>query len=201
MELSSNYQSITDSINSFVTSQVGTSAGWTNLPGQLTKAVASSAGYVWGISQNTLWSSALPSTGNWQDQVVAEDASMCLDIETDDTYVYLLYASTDGSTKLGVGSAIPGQATWNFIAAPSGATRIFSTHTYIWSQDASNNKQKCAKPCTMSNWIPASDPANIKITSASATSLYGVDASGTPQKTDELLQTGWSSVPALGSAK
>ena len=90
MELSSSYQSITDSINSFVTSQVGTSAGWTNLPGQLTKAVASSAGYVWGISQNGLWSSPLPSTGNWQGQVITQDAALCLDIEADDTYVYLL---------------------------------------------------------------------------------------------------------------
>jgi hypothetical protein len=52
----------------------------------------------------------------------------------------------------------------------------------------------------MSNWIAV--PENkIKITSSSDSSLYGVDASGNAMKTDENIQSGWSSISGLTGLK
>jgi hypothetical protein len=52
----------------------------------------------------------------------------------------------------------------------------------------------------MSNWI--ANPENkIKITSSSDSSLYGLDASGNAMKTDENIQSGWSSVSGLSGLK
>jgi hypothetical protein len=51
------------------------------------------------------------------------------------------------------------------------------------------------------NWIPVDDPLNIKIISASSTSLYGTDGLGTAMKTDESLQSGWAAIPELAGSK
>jgi hypothetical protein len=125
--------------------------------------------------------------------------SSVLDLTTDGTNVYILGSTTDGKTVLFSNSAT-NTGSWNTIPVPFSATSIFSTHTYIWAQDASNTKQKCPKPCTMSNWI--ANPENkIKITSSSDESLYGVDASGNAVKTDENLQSGWSTISGLTGLK
>jgi hypothetical protein len=52
----------------------------------------------------------------------------------------------------------------------------------------------------MSNWIPSSENS-VTITSASATTLYGKDASGAGVKTDEVMQSDWVPITGLLGTK
>jgi hypothetical protein len=120
-----------------------------------------------------------------------------LDIVTDETNVYLLY-STGTATFLATKTA-NNQTDW--LLNPIGnstfnPTNIFSTHTYLWLQSASNQKVKIPKPVNMTNTMPVPD-TSVKITSSSSSALYGIDASGNAMKSDETLQTGWSAVTGL----
>ena len=119
------------------------------------------------------------------------------DIVTDETNVYLLFTS-GSTTSLAIKTA-NNQTDWNVIQVSTPTfvpTNIFSTHTYIWLQGASNQKVKLPKPVTMSNSMPVAD-ITVKITSASSSALYGIDASGKAMKTDETLQTGWAPIAGL----
>ena len=201
MDFQNEYDSATDGINTLVSTQLASSLQWTNVPGSLVKSSSSAAGFVWGYnSSNGVYVCQLPCTGNWTMVDTSQwNLSSILDITTDSSNVYILLSTTDGKTVLYSNSAT-NTGTWNMIPVPFSATKLFSTHTYIWAQDASNNKQKCPKPCTMSNWIAV--PENkIKITSSSDSSLYGVDASGNAMKTDENIQSGWSSISGLTGLK
>jgi hypothetical protein len=120
-----------------------------------------------------------------------------LDIATDETNVYLLF--TSGSSTSIASKTANNQTEWSVIQASTPQftpTTLFSTHTYIWLQGASNQKVKIPKPITMSNSMPVGD-TSVKITSASSSALYGIDASGNAMKTDETLQTGWAPVAGL----
>lgn len=201
MDFQNTYDTATDGINTLVSTQLSSSLQWTNVPGTLVKSASSAAGYVWGFnSSNGIFVCQLPCTGNWtMIDTSAWNVSSVLDITADGSNVYILLSTTDGKTVLYSNSA-SNTGTWNMIPVPFSATNLFSTHTYIWAQDASNAKQKCPKPCTMSNWL--ANPENkIKITSSSDSSLYGVDASGNAMKTDENIQSGWSSVSGLSGLK
>lgn len=201
MDFQSEYDTATDGINTLLSTQVGSSLQWTNVPGTLVKSSASAAGFVWGYNaSNGVFVCQLPCTGNWTMIDTSKwNLSNVLDITTDGSNVYVLISTTDGKTVMYSTSA-SNTGTWTMIPVPFSATKLFSTHTYIWAQDASNNKQKCPKPCTMSNWI--ANPENkIKITSSSDNALYGVDASGNAVKTDENLQSEWSSISGLSGLK
>jgi hypothetical protein len=127
----------------------------------------------------------------------AQPISSILDITTDDTNVYLLY--TAGSTTNLATKTANNQTDWSLLPVGSPnflPVSVFSTHTYLWLQSATNQKVKIPKPVTMTNSMPVAD-TSVKITSASSTALYGVDASGKAMKTDETLQTGWSPVTGL----
>ena len=120
-----------------------------------------------------------------------------LDIATDETNVYLLFLS--GSTTSIAVKTANNQTDWSVIQVSTpqfSPTNIFSTHTYIWLQGASNQKVKIPKPLSMSNSMPVGD-ITVKITSASSSALYGIDANGNAMKTDETLQTGWAPVAGL----
>lgn len=120
-----------------------------------------------------------------------------VDIVTDETNVYLLFTS-GSATSLAIKTA-NNQTDWNVIQVSTPTfvpTNIFSTHTYIWLQGASNQKVKLPKPVTMSNSMPVGD-ISVKITSASSSALYGIDANGNAMKTDETLQTGWAPIAGL----
>lgn len=200
MDFQNQYDTATDGINSIITSQLSSSLQWNSIPGTLIKSSSSAAGFVWGYnSTNLVYVCQLPCTGNWvQIDTSQWNVSTVLDITTDSTNVYILISTTDGKTVLYSNSA-SNTGTWNMIPVPFPATNIFSTHTYIWAQDASNNKQKCPKPCTMSNWIAVAD--KFKITSSSDSSLYGVDAGGNAMKTDENIQSSWTSISGLSGLK
>ena len=201
MDFQNEYDTATGGINTFLSTQVSSALQWTSVPGSLIKSSASAAGYVWGYnSVNQVYTCQLPCTGNWIPLDTTQwNLSSILDITTDSSNVYVLISTTDGKTVMYSNSA-SNTGTWNMITVPFAATNIFSTHTYIWAQDGSNNKQKCPKPCTMSNWIAV--PENkVKITSSSDSSLYGVDASGNAMKTDENIQSGWSTVSGLSGQK
>lgn len=201
MDFQNQYDTATDGINTLVSTQLSSSLQWTNVPGTLVKSSSSAAGYVWGFnSSNGIFVCQLPCTGNWtMIDTSGWNLSSVLDITTDGSNVYILVSTVDGKTVLYSNSA-SNTGSWNMIPVPFSATNIFSTHTYIWAQDASNTKQKCPKPCTMTNWI-ANAENKIKITSSSDSSLYGVDASGNAMKTDENIQSGWSSVSGLTGLK
>lgn len=201
MDFQNQYDSATDGINTLVSTQLSSSLQWTNVPGTLVKSSSSAAGYVWGFnSSNGIFVCQLPCTGNWtMIDTSTWNVSTVLDITTDGSNVYILVSTVDGKTVL-YSNSVSNTGSWNMIPVPFSATNLFSTHTYIWAQDASNTKQKCPKPCTMTNWI-ANAENKIKITSSSDSSLYGVDASGNAMKTDENIQSGWSSVSGLTGLK
>jgi hypothetical protein len=120
-----------------------------------------------------------------------------LDIATDETNVYLLF--TSGSSTSIASKTANNQTDWSVIQASTPQftpTTLFSTHTYIWLQGASNQKVKIPKPITMTNFMPVGD-VTVKITSSSSSALYGIDASGNAMKTDETLQTGWAPIAGL----
>jgi hypothetical protein len=120
-----------------------------------------------------------------------------LDIATDETNVYLLFSAAN-MTFLGTKTA-NNQTDWSLLPVGNPSfvpTNIFSTHTYLWLQTATNQKAKIPKPINMTNSMPVSD-TSVKITSSSSSALYGIDASGNAMKTDETLQTGWAPIAGL----
>lgn len=200
MDFQNEYDNATDNINSIISTQVSTATQWSNIPGEFQKTSSSPAGFVWGIHYNQIYICQAPCTGNWTVVDTSKwNLATILDITTDSSNVYILITTRDGKTVLYMNSAT-NTGTWNMIPVPFSASNIFSTHTYIWAQDRSNNKQKCAKPCTTGSWI-ASNENKVKITSSSDSSLYGTDALGNAVKTDETLQTGWTSISGLSGLK
>jgi hypothetical protein len=183
------YESSTNAINSILTQPV---LEWANIPGLLTKVSSSPSGFAWGYVSGNLSRCELPCTGNWKR--IEIDCQEILDIETDDINVYVLGLKTGGATYLYTSSS----TNPNFveIQVPFAATKIFSTHTYIWTQDNARNKQKCPKPCMMNNWIK-SDDTGVFITSSSDSTLYGKDLFGNAYKTDENMQSKWSPIVGL----
>jgi len=120
-----------------------------------------------------------------------------LDIVTDDTNVYLLFSN--GSATFLATKTANNQTDWsmNPVGNPTfSPVNIFTTHTYVWLQSATNQKVKIPKPVNMTNSMPVAD-TSVKITSSSATALYGVDGTGKAMKSDETLQTGWAPVAGL----
>jgi hypothetical protein len=201
MDFQNQYDGVTSGIDTVITTQLSSSIQWANIPGSLVKSSSSAAGYAWGYnSLNDVFVCQLPCTGNWaQVDTSSWNLSSVLDLTTDSSNVYVLISTTDGKTVLYSNSAT-NTGTWNMVPVPFSATAIFPTHTYIWAQDASNNKQKCPKPCTTSNWMAVSEN-KVKITSSSDSSLYGVDVSGNAMKTDENIQSGWTSISGLSGLK
>jgi hypothetical protein len=201
MDFQNEFDSATDTINDIVSTQLSSALTWSNVQGTLTKASSSSGGYVWGYnSTNLVFVCALPCSGNWTEVDVAQyNVETIQDLTTDSTNVYILATTTSGTTILLIGP-ISNQGSWLNLTMPFPAVNIFSTNTYLWAQDKSNNKQKCAKPCTTNNWL-ASPENKVTITSSSASTLYGKDGLGNAMKTDENLQSGWSSISGLSGMK
>lgn len=198
-DFQSDFDQTTNTIDDTLTTQVSSSFTWRNVPGSLVKASASSAGYVWGFNSNSgIYVCQIPCSGNWT-AVVVPDLLTVVDVATDSATVYILGNSTSGKLVLISGSVI-NEGNWVSIAVPFAATRIFSTYTYLWAQDAMNSKQKCAKPCMSGNWIAVPEKT-VSITSSSDTALYGVDPSGVGMKTDELMQSEWTPITGLKSSK
>jgi hypothetical protein len=200
-DLETAYENATSAIDTAVTTQLFSSLSWANVPGSLVKADASTAGFVWGFnSNNNVFVCAAPCNGNWtQVDVSKYSVSTIQDIVTDETNVYILMTSLSGKSNLLMGP-VTNTGSWNVVLIPFLPTNIFSTKTYIWAQDPNNVKQKCAKPCMMSNWITVPED-KITITSASPTTLYGRDNTGNAMKTDELMQSPWSSVNGFSALK
>lgn len=202
MDFQNQYDSATDTIDEIVSTQLTSNLSWKNVPGSLTKASSSPGGYVWGFNStsNLVFACPLPCTGNWTEvDLTKYNVGSILDLETDYTNVYILLKDKGNNTLLLIGPAIP-SSSWVQLLAPLNATSIFSTSTYLWAQDTSNNKSKCAKPCTTANWVASTDK-NVKITSSSYTYLYGVDGSGNAYRTDENMTTGWAPINGLSDNK
>ena len=124
-----------------------------------------------------------------------------LDIVTDETNVYVLFTS-GADTSIATKTA-NNQTDWAVVKVSTPTfkpTNIFSTHTYLWLQGASNQKVRLPKPVNMSNLMPVAD-ITVKITSSSSSALYGIDASGKAMKSDETLQTGWAPVAGLSGVR
>lgn len=191
--MSFTYETLTDALNNTISAQVAPESSWTNVAGGLTKVSASSMGFVWGYVNNQVFVCQMPCTGNWKP--VPIKATSITDITTDDSNIYVLagaylYIKPANNTS-----------DWNTISVPSDVVQIFDTQSYLWVQDASMKKYRIAKPGTTSNWIQIPDTSNVRITSASATSLYGVDVQGTAVKTDESMQSPWAGIPSFAGKK
>jgi hypothetical protein len=79
----------------YVQNQLSTALGWRNIPGSLNKISASSTGHVWGFNVNgDIYRCKEPCDGrNWQYYAKPGGVDgMPLDINTDESNVYLLYA-------------------------------------------------------------------------------------------------------------
>jgi hypothetical protein len=200
-DFQSAFDKVTDDINNTLTTQLSSVQTWTSVSGNLIKASASAAGFVWGFnSTNEVYICALPCSGNWKlVDLSSQNISAVLDIVTDDSNVYILATNTSGKTVLLVNSG-SNTGVWNTIPVPFNPINIFSTHSYIWAQDKSNAKQRCPKPCTMANWS-ANPDVSVMITSGSASSLYGKDGSGAAMKSDETLQSGWNPIAGMAGMK
>jgi outer membrane murein-binding lipoprotein Lpp len=180
------YDTLTESINTLVTSQ----NDWTSVAGNLRKVVSSSMGYIWGFnSAGYTFACVAPcSSGDWTPM----EGLTVSDIAVDDTQVYML--SLPNMLVLPVNATNPLMVRKVPLPANANASAIFSTSTLVWIQDASLALWQCAKPCIASVWKPVANPQKIRIVSASATSLYGVDPSGTSVQTDELMTSAWKPV-------
>ena len=197
----SEYEDTTNAIDSIVSSQLSSVLNWINIPGGLSKVVSSASGFAWGYNgDNSVWSCALPCTGNWQPSDLSSHMiGTILDIAADETSVYILYTSVAGNPTI-LTTTANRQGSWATLQVPIPATKIFSTHTYLWAQDSSNRKQMCPKPCVMSNWIASSEDT-IEITSSTDTQLFGKDSTGQPMQTDETMRSGWSPISGFGDTK
>ena len=195
------YEDATNTIDNVVSTQLSSVMNWTNIPGNLSKVVSSSAGFAWGYgSSANVWICQLPCSGNWSSVDISKfGLTSILDIVTDNTTVYVLGLDQRAAAIL---LSAPASNTGTFTGIKVGfdAKEIFSTHSFVWAQDSSNAKQRCAKPCTMANWT-ANPDVSIKITSSSDSSLYGIDSKGTAMKSDEGLQTGWSPISDLAGVQ
>ena len=203
-DFSEAYDSITDQVNSFVTTQINANSTWNALPGGLDKVSTSSIGYAWGIGSGQVYYCQLPCEGGkWQVWALPDRGTNPTDITTDDTNVYVLFGSGPSLVANSLVSTMANNSDSDFsnLGSPKNVlmTSIFSTSSYIWGQDVSNNKYRLAKPGITQNWVAVPDPKNIKITSSSGNALYGVDASGMPMKTDQALQSGWSPAELVGN--
>jgi len=184
------YDSLTDQVNTAVSSGISKGTNWNAVPGGLDKVSASAKGFAWGMGSGNIWMCQLPCEGNWK-QVASPSQSSLRDIITDDTHVYVLLQS-----QLAMKSS-DNTDEWITVNLPDSIEKIISTASYIWGQ-AGQKKYKLPKPGMTGNWIPVDDKLNIKITSASAGHLYGVDAAGQAMVTDEALQSAWSTIPEFG---
>jgi hypothetical protein len=186
------YDTLTEQLNNLISTEVSADAAWNAVPGGLDKVSTSSLGFAWGIGSGKVWICQLPCTGNWK---AVDLPGSLLDITTDDSKVYVLF--NDGQVKLAMKSA-NNIDDWIIVNGITGMTNIISTSSYVWSQ-IGTQKWKLPKPGTTGNWIQASDASAVTITSGSSTSLYGVDAAGNPMKSDESLQSAWSTIPEFGA--
>jgi len=188
----SEYETSTNAIDSIVSTQLSSVANWLNVPGSLVKA-SSTSGFVWGFNAgNSVYSCSLPCTGNWKPvDLSSYGINSILDLTTDESNVYILFTANT-ETHLLVSDAA-GQGVKTVVTVPFSAISIFSTHTYIWAQDFTNNKVKCAKPCSMPNWQVSSE-SSVKITSSDNSTLYGVDPTGQAMQTDENMSSAWQPV-------
>jgi hypothetical protein len=188
------YSALTDQINTLITAE--TTKDWVNIPGGLDKVSESSIGAVWGIKSGQLYVCLLPCKGEWTLQEFPEASPnlKILDFTTDDSLVYVLWNNPDTQaiglmTKNGNNSG-----EWSRASLSPKLTNLFNTSSYIWGQSG-KQKYKLPKPGTTSNWMLATDTSDVTITSASSTSLYGVDSKGVAYKTDEALQSAWTPIP------
>lgn len=180
------FDSLTDQINGLL--QVDPS--WSSIPGGLSKVSTSSLGFSWGISSQKLYYCRLPCSGEWTNVPMTESA---LDVVTDDNNVYVLGTS---SFMFKVASNMED---WVIVPAPAGAVSILSTSSNIWAQDAGGKKWRLAKPGTTGNWVSVSDTSGTIMTSASGSSLYGIQG-GKAVTSDESLQSGWSPLSEIESS-
>jgi hypothetical protein len=191
--MSFTYDTLTDTLNNTISTQVAPESSWTNMAGGLTKVSASSIGFVWGFTENQVFACQLPCTGNWKP--VPCKATSIVDLTTDDSNVYVL------SDSVMYIKPANNTADWNSISVPPNVSSLFDTQSYLWVQDTANKKYRLAKPGTTANWVQVPDSSTIRITSSSGSSLYGVDALGNAMKTDESMQSNWAAIPAFAGKK
>jgi hypothetical protein len=150
------YDQTTQDINNTLSTQLSSVLTWANVPGELTKVSSSAYGFAWGFSGAAVYTCQLPCSGNWQPVDLSKfSIGLVLDVATDDTNVYILANASSKIVMLT--NTADGRGVWNAVPVPFAASQIFSTHSYIWAQDSQNNKQKCPKPCTTTNWIAESE--------------------------------------------
>lgn len=144
----------TNGLLGYLQTQIANFGQWNNIPGRLSKVTASN-GNVWGLGlvYNDLWFCQSPCSGtNWV-HVEVPNGIPILDIESDDSYVYILNVNSSGESVMSQ-KRIDNTGNWESVSVPGKAENIFSTKTFMTAKNFITNKSySCGKPCTTGNWV------------------------------------------------
>jgi len=180
---SQDFQNKSNSLLGYVQSQLSQVVGWSPLPGQLNKIVASSAGYVWGFNYTgTIYSCREPCDGtNWKavSQQPPGIIGMPIDIAVDGQSVYVLYnaqaaptVSSSVSTDLQTGNISIGDP-----GMPPGHISVSNGTVYVSRQFLGNNVQNIATAISQGQTYTATLTDNTGATASFTVSSYWTNPS------------------------
>jgi len=175
---SQDFQNKSNSLLGYVQSQLSQVVGWSPLPGQLNKIVASSAGYVWGFNYTgTIYSCREPCDGtNWKavSQQPPGIIGMPLDIAVDGQNVYVLYnakaaptVSSSLSTDLQTGNISIGDP-----GMPPGHISVSNGTVYVSRQFLGNNVESVASAISKGQSYTATLTDNAGVTASFTVTSY-----------------------------
>lgn len=195
--LGTQFRTLTNNIFTYLSTQIGATAGWQNIAGNLTHIQASSAGYVWGVgSDNSIYYCKQPCTGSWVSvemsslrSAITENITSIVALQVDYTFVYILFktATTKGVAR----RSIDGTGTWFLLMSEElgGEPKALAvTDSFIWVAGTNQNGQgyssRCAKPCTTKAWLPVDYFSNVTVDalSSNGSKLYGIKFDNTSGK-------------------
>lgn len=176
--LAQDYQSTTQNILSYVSTQVGSFGTWQNVPGGLSMIQASSAGYVWGINPpGGVYVCQQPCTGGWKQ--VGSAVPDFKSLQVDDTNAYIL------ANQVVYVTPVDGSGTLTPITIPTQYANVALnslgvTNTFLWVSgvDSTTNTAtslRCTKPCSTGAWVADTDLSTpLTSMSSSGSKLYGI---------------------------
>jgi len=180
---SQDFENKSSNLLGYVQSQLSQVVGWSPLPGQLNKIVASSAGYVWGFNYTgTIYSCREPCDGtNWKavSQQPPGIIGMPIDIAVDGQSVYVLYnakaaptVSSSVSTDLQTGNIPIGD-----VGMPPGHINIGSGYVVVSSSFLGNNAIPVASAISQGQTYTATLTDNTGATASFTVTSYGTNPS------------------------
>lgn len=135
------FQSKSQGLLGYVQGQLSQAVGWSALPGQLNKIVASSAGFVWGFNAvGNFYTCKEPCDGtNWKQVDNPKGINgMPLDIAVDAQNVYVLYTAETTPASSGVNLT----GTWSFLNGTQSGQLVQTGNTWEYTPSDPDAKTK-----------------------------------------------------------